>query len=198
MPIHVPKPGDGKAFTPCPAGTYSAVCVDVVDLGELPTGFKNDDGSERVAHKVRIVWQVSKKMENGKPFIVDNRYTLSFNEYQGKKSNLLALVQAWGVNVMDLVDETNGYDVERLIGRTCLLNVVHARGVKDPTKTYANIASIMPLPEEFTPVKAQDYVRVVNREQKQQPAHDKYAFPEDNEGLPYDGTPPPDDDRLPF
>lgn len=194
MPIYTPKPGEGKAFTPCPKGTFSAICVDVVDLGVQDTGFKNDDGTPRMSHKVRIVWQVSKKMDGGLPFIVDNRYTLSLGEYQGKKSNLRLLLEAWGVDLMDLVDSTNEYDIERVIGRTCLLNVVHGVGVKDPSKTYANVASIMPLPDGIEPIKAHGYVRVANREQK--PTHSLADFPDDD--LPYDGTPPPEDADLKF
>ena len=187
MAIHVPK--SDKQYVQCPAGTYSAVCVDVVDLGVLPTGFQNEDGSERTAHKIRIVWQVSKKMEDGRPYLVDNRYTLSLSEYQGKKSNLRLLVEAWGVSLMDLVDETNNEDVERLIGRTCLLNIIHAASTKDPKKVYANVASIMPVPEGMATIASRDYVRVVDRDSRpaQPTPVDLSQFPEgdDNDEAPF-------------
>jgi hypothetical protein len=164
VPIRVPRGGvEGKAFTPCPAGVHAAVCVDVVDLGMKDTGYPDpkNPAVNRVAHKVRIVWQVAKKMEDGKPFIVSSMYTLSFNEYQGKQSNLLRDVTAWGIDLEDLVDETNEYDVEKLIGRACLLNVVHKKG---ETATWANVASLMPLPDGMTAPKPTGYVRVQDRE----------------------------------
>jgi len=193
MAIHAPKPGDGKEYVQCPRGTYSAVCVDVVDLGMKDTGFRDDKtGQPRMAHKIRLVWQVNKNMDDGRPYLMDNRYTLSLSEYMGKKSNLLSLVEAWGVDLMDLIDDTNEYDMERLIGRVCFLNVVHAPSKKDPSKVYANLASIMPLPEGMPAMKQRDYVRVTARPTVAKPA------PHEDEVDDFPPMAPVGDDDIPF
>lgn len=175
MPIRVSRGGEMKSFTPCPVGVHPAVCVDVVDLGLVDTGYPDPKtGENRFAHKVRIVWQVAKKMDDGRPYVVQSRYTLSFNEYQGKQSNLLRDVTAWGIDLQELVDETNDYDVERLIGRACLLNVVHKKG---DTATWANVASLMPLPDGMVAPKPMSYVRVKDRDaQVQEPVDADIPF----------------------
>jgi hypothetical protein len=161
--IRVPKSSSEGSFIPCPAGVHAAICVDVVDLGMVDTGFPDPKTNvTRVVPKIRIVWQVAKKMDSGISFMVQSRYTLSFNEYQGKQSNLLRDVTAWGVDLMDLIDDTNEYDVERLIGKTCLLNVVHKVGEKT---TFANVASLMPLPDGMVAPVPNGYTRVCDREQ---------------------------------
>ena len=113
MPIHVPKP---KSFTPCPKGQFAAVCVDVVDLGELDTGFVDErTGKPKFAHKVDIVWQVDATMENGKRYIVNERYSLTFADYP-KMSNLRLLLDAWNVHPDDLLDDAGEWDIEGIIG----------------------------------------------------------------------------------
>jgi len=123
---------------------------------------------------------------------MDNRYTLSLSEYMGKKSNLLSLVEAWGVDLMDLIDDTNEYDMERLIGRVCFMNVVHAPSKKDPSKVYANLASIMPLPEGMPAMKQRDYVRVTARPTVAKPA------PHEDEVDDFPPMAPVGDDDIPF
>jgi hypothetical protein len=192
MAIRVPQP---KSFTPCPKGQYSAVCVDVVDLGEQDTGFKDErTGTPKMAYKVDIVWQVSKRMEDGRPFLVSSRYSLSFGEYNGKRSNLLLLLDAWGITTQDLLDESNEHDIERLIGRHCILNVVHRKGIKNPEATYANVASIFPLMPGMEPMEMEGYKRRVHNPGPAKPAPvDLSVFPGDDG----DDADDPDSD-LPF
>jgi hypothetical protein len=157
MPIYVPKP---KTFTPCPKGQYSAVCVDVVDLGMQDTGFVDEKtGQQKWSPKIDIVWQVDKMMENGKPFLVNQRYTLSFADYP-KMSNLRLLLDAWNIAIDDLADPATGeWDIEGLIGMHCLINVVHRESRTKPGNFFANVGSLMPLPAGMTPLQGRDYVR---------------------------------------
>ena len=48
-----------KDFTPAPAGTHQALCVDVIDNGLVETKW----GEKR---KVTIRWQINEFMETGK------------------------------------------------------------------------------------------------------------------------------------
>lgn len=148
-------------FTPCPAGVYSAVCVDVIDEGMKENTYKNDDGSPKPPRQwVSLVWQVAKLMESGKRFSIRAWFTNSlYPGGKGNKSKLRTTLDSWGVEIPAEVDlNIEKYDLEQLIGKTCLLNVVHVKS-QDGSKTYANLGSIMPLPDGMTPVAVDNYVR---------------------------------------
>lgn len=156
MPI-IAKASGGN-FIPAPAGTHAAVCVDVVDMGLLEVNF---GGKKKTQHKIRLVWQIEEDMEDGKPFIVQKRYTLSLHEKAALRKDL----ESWRGRAFTS-QELEGFDVEVLIGIPCLLNVIHA--VKDGS-TYANVSAIMKLPKGMNAPQPRDYVRVCDREPAQNP-----------------------------
>jgi len=80
-------------------------------------------------------------------------------------------------------DEEMGFDIERLIGVNCLLNITHNE-VGD--RTYANIVSIMPLAKGMRPITVREYVRKVDRQPDPAP-----LLPRDEAGVPTD-------DEIPF
>lgn len=142
----------GANFVPAPSGAHSAICVDVVDLGMLEVAF---GGKKKTQHKIRIVWQIAELMPDNKPFIVQKRYTLSLHEKAGLRKDL----ESWrGKSFTN--EELQGFDLEVLLGVSCLLNVLQVNRDGD---TYANVVSIMRLPKGMEPVRARDYVRVCDR-----------------------------------
>jgi hypothetical protein len=154
MAITVSANGGGD-YTPAPAGVHQAVCCDVVDLGLVETEWQ---GQRKTAHKVRLVWQIDALMNDGRPYTVSSRYTASLHE----KSRLRADLQSWRGRPFT-AEELAAFDLEKLLGAGCLLNVVHtARN----GKSYADIVAIMPLPKQ-TPKLAvsPDYVRQQDRQQ---------------------------------
>lgn len=139
----------GGNFTPAPAGTWAAVCVDVVDLG-MVAGFEG-----KPQHKIKIVWQIEETQPDGKPFQVNKRYTPSLHE----KASLRKDLEAWrGRPFTD--EELDGWELENVIGVGCLLCVVQQ--VKNGS-TYANIQSLMRMPKSMTAPNPRDYVRVKDR-----------------------------------
>jgi len=161
MPIYS-RAGDTQfdtPFVPCPAGVYSAVCVDVVDDGMKMSTFKNKDGSDKMVHKISLVWQVPKLMDSGKRYSIRQWFTNSLFSGQGKKSNLRACLDSWGIQLS--AEQNLGieeFDLEDLLGMPCLLNVIHAKS-QDGSKTYANVGSIMPLPDGMVRLEPESYVR---------------------------------------
>lgn len=153
----IAKDSGGGNFTPAPGGVHASVCCDVVDLGVLEVTYS---GKTKKQHKVRILWQIEQSMEDGKPFIVQKRYTLSLHE----KSSLRADLESWRSKPFS-EDELKGFDLENLIGVPALLNVVPE--MKNGT-VYANVKSIMKLPKNFTVLKPRDYIRVQDRDPQQQ------------------------------
>lgn len=155
MPI-IATAGDSKVFAPAPAGLHQAVCVDVVDMGILEVTYANKTKKQ---HKIRVVWQIDELMDDGKPFIVQKRYTLSLHEKAGLRKDL----ESWRGKAFSR-DEEMGFDVEKLLGVNCFLNIVHA--VKEGT-TYANVAGVVPLKKGMPHIQPSDYVRVKDRDPKE-------------------------------
>jgi hypothetical protein len=162
-------------FQPAPAGVHSARCCDVRDLGMVKSSWQ---GVEKEAHKILVSWMISELREDGKPFLVSKRYTASLHE----KAALRKELAAW--RGRDFTEaELDGFDLDSVIGVAALLNVVHAKS-QDGMKTYANVASIMPLPKGMkAPDVSSDFVRFQDRPPK--------------EGAPAGEPPPPDDSHAP-
>jgi hypothetical protein len=147
MPI-IATATQSKTFTPAPEGTHQAVCVDVIDLGMKETTWQ---GKLKVQHKIDLVWQIAEARDDGKPYQVYKRYTLSLNE----KASLRHDLESWRGKPFT-IDEEHGFDVETVIGANCLVNIQH-RTVAD--KTYANVVSVMPLIKGMAKIGPLDYKR---------------------------------------
>ncbi len=141
-----------EQFVTAPEGSFAAVCVDSIDLGELPNPFN----PEKPRHMVRLVWQIEEQQSDGKPYHIKQDYTASLHE----KAKLRQDLQSWRGRAFSF-DELVGFDLETLIGVPCLLNIVHAQGRKGGT--FANVGAIMKLPRNMTAPATRDYVRVKDR-----------------------------------
>lgn len=153
MPI-IAKGGDSKSYAPAPEGVHQAVCVDVIDLGMVKSAFNDDKtGEPKFQHKVNVVWQIGDKRDDGKRFQLYKRYTLSLHEKAALRHDL----ESWRGKAFTF-DELAGFDVERLVGANCLINVQHRKSA-DGTKTYANVVAVMPLVKGMPKMAAHDYKR---------------------------------------
>ena len=118
-----------KAFAPCPEGLVQAVCVDVVDLGLLPTPWGDKP-------MVRVVWLTDQvNPEDGKPFRVMKRYNASLHD----KANLCLDLQCWRGRKFT-PEEKQAFDLEKLLGANCQLQVVH--NLKEDGEVFANVQAI--------------------------------------------------------
>lgn len=132
------KQGSGD-FELAPQGVYPARCYKVIDLGTQKTDW---NGEVKMNRKVNLFWELlgDTRMADGKPFIVTKRLTLSLH----KKSEMRPLLCAW--RGRDFTpEEEQGFDVSKLLGAYCQINVIHEVGKNG--STYANVGSIMPLPK---------------------------------------------------
>ncbi len=140
----------GQAFRRVPTGVHVARCVSVIDLGTQEVEFQ---GQSKKQHKIQVGWEVLGEDEagvpltievNGKemPLTISKRYTLSLHEKAGLRRDL----EAWRGKPF-AADELKGFDVAKLLGAYCMLNVVEQESSNG--KTYSNIQSITPLPREL-------------------------------------------------
>lgn len=132
-----------KKFVKAPEGTTQAVCFGVWDIGfqhEKNMNKKSESDPETVLkHKMYIGFEISETIQEGeykgKRYCLFKKYTVSLH----KKSSLRPALESWrGRNFTE--EELKGFDIERLIGANCLLNIVH-------NGDYANISGIMACPK---------------------------------------------------
>jgi hypothetical protein len=137
----------GKGFDPVAEGVHNAVCYSVVDLGH-----HLDEKFGKRNHNVLITWEITgERIEIEKdgvklnlPRAISKKYTLSLNE----KANLRKDLQTWRGRVFT-EQELQGFDIKNLVGKSCMIQVIHN---KSGDKTYANIAAIMPLMKGVAPL----------------------------------------------
>jgi len=149
MAIIARDTGNNTEFTICPTGLHRAVCCDVVDKGMVPT-----EWGEK--HKIQIRWQVEElRPEDGKPYMIFQSYNLSLHE----KSKLRPALESWrGRAFTD--EELEGFDLEKLIGVNCQLQIVHN---EYQNKIFANAKAIVSAVKGVEPLEVVGYDRVVDR-----------------------------------
>lgn len=134
---------EGTDFAPIPAKMHPARCFQIIGLGTQPSN--NPKFPDR--DKVMIGWEIPGELieidGEKKPRIISQEYTVSI----GQKANLRRDLESWRGKAFTAVD-LDGWELSKVMGHTCYLNVVHKEG--GGGKTYANIATISPLPAEIT------------------------------------------------
>jgi hypothetical protein len=139
----------------------------LIDLG---TQLSSGQYGEKLQHKIRVAWELFGEDEEGKPLTIEfdgkempmtisKSYTLSLSE----KASLRKDLQSWrGREFTD--EEAKGFDISKLIGAYCMVNVTTS---ETNGKTYSNVANLTPLP---TALKAS----------KPAPIHEVVTFDLDN------------------
>jgi hypothetical protein len=127
----------GSNYQPPEAGTWSAVCTRIIDLGTQTSEWK---GKPKKARKVLLGWELDQKMGDGRPFLVTSRFTASIHE----KATLGKFLEGWrGRAFTD--EERAGFDLHVLLGQPCLLNLVK-------NGDYTNVASASKMPRGMAPL----------------------------------------------
>ena len=162
--------GGGIDLPPHPAGPFAGVCIDVIDRGTITELNKFEGNKEHTVHKLTLRFFCGEYFDgpDGKrhPLWLDKWFRLSMHE----KASLRKFVNQWrGVPVTE--EEARRFNVAKMLHAPALIQVAHN---VQPTRTYANIDSIMRLmPGMVAPAIPTDYVRVKDRppreEAKQSP-----------------------------
>jgi hypothetical protein len=132
----------GTTYEPVPAGTYIARCFSMVHIGTVMETFQ---GESKLQNKVRLTWELPLELkvfneERGEqPYTLGKEFTLSLNE----KATLRKFLESWRGKAFT-EDEAKSFDITVLLGKPCMLNVIHKVSQKNG-KTYAEIASVSPM-----------------------------------------------------
>ena len=129
---------------PVPEGLHNAVCVGLYDVGTI-----YNERFDSVQRKLIITWDLpdlpSVEIERGEgkekmPRCLYRRFTLSLAEL----AHLRRVLESWrGRRFSD--DELSGFDLTKLLGKPCQLQVMHQAG-KDG-RIFANVENVLPTPK---------------------------------------------------
>lgn len=134
----------GQAAPPMEAGTYPAVCVGIVDLGE-----QYSEAFKKYGEKLLAIWEIpSQTIEidgEQKPRWLSRDFTASLHE----KSNLYQTLVSWRGRAFtdeELSEDENGFlrfSVAEMLGTGCLLQVIVE---EKEGGSYNRITSVVALP----------------------------------------------------
>lgn len=122
----------GGNFVPAPAGNHPARCFAVIDLGV------QESPNFPAAHKIMLMWELPEEITEGDepaPFVTQKEYTCSLNG----KANLRAHLESWRGRPFTK-EELERFEVGKLAGQPCFLNVAH--DVNGKGKTYAKVTAV--------------------------------------------------------
>ena len=110
----------GLSLPPIDGGTYPAVCVGIVDLGE-----QHNEKFKKYEDKVLFIWEVPSVMievdGQQKPRWLSRDFSATLNE----KGNLTKFLIPWrGKNFTEEELNGDGFDLKQMLGEGCLLQVI--------------------------------------------------------------------------
>ncbi len=202
----------GASITPVEVGNHHAICVAVIDLGT-----QYNERWNKSQPTVMLTWELPDfpiQGENGQPDpskgfrLMSKEYTAILHE----KSNLYKDLVSWR-GVAFTSEELEGFDVKKVLGANCLVNVIH--NIKG-ANTYANVSTVAKLPKAMT-AKVGTYQLIYDMDERIMPipegvpewikekiqASEEYIAQQCGqtqqvEATRVDGQPPVDDDDIPF
>lgn len=146
MAITASGQGEAKDFQPISAALHHAVCYAAIDLGTQPSADPKYPDRRKVIYMFEVPEETIKIDGEDMPRVISATYTVSLNE----KGKLRPMLESWRGRPFTQ-DELNAFDVSNVVGANCYLNITHTT---KNGKTYANIASVNPLPKGVTKVQS--------------------------------------------
>lgn len=134
-----PEPDSIKVTTPPrelhPAGTFPAMCVDLIDLGMKVSDFQ---GQKSASQSCVFVFSTGETNSQGYAFFPHREINVSLNP----KSTLYKFLSAWRGRPID-PKEAQDFELRQFVGKPALISIQHATSKAGNPR--AEISSIMPL-----------------------------------------------------
>jgi len=133
-----------KDFRIPDSGNYLGRLFSIIDLGTHTTEF---EGVVNQQHKIMVTFELHGEDSNGpllidgKPLVVNKRYTLSLHE----KSTLRGDLEAWRGKKLT-AEELKSFDLSKLLDKWAMVNVIHN---EYKGKTYSNISGLSQIPSQL-------------------------------------------------
>ena len=134
------------SIPPVAPGTYSAICVGSIDMGEQLVKYKDKSNySNQVAFIFELVGEYIEVDGKQEPRTLSRKFTFSKSE----KSGLRKFVESWQGKKFSN-EEFGEFDTNDMVGKEAMIGVV-----LNDTGEYANIDTIMGLPKGMSAGKPQ-------------------------------------------
>jgi len=138
MTTLVAKSSGGQDFELPEPGTHLARCYRILDLGTRKSEYQGKIDFKRT---INVGWELpNSTLDNGAPHVVGQYYTLSTNP----KSKLRPVLESWLGRNLTRDEEAKGFDLISLLGKPCMLNIVHKE--KQNGYTKADVTGVMSAP----------------------------------------------------
>ena len=134
----------GQEFEQAPVGNHVARSIGLIDLGTQAGEWQGKPTSRR---QIVVRWELpTELMNDGKPFIVSKFYTASL----GERSTLRHHLTAWRGREFT-AQELMSFHAKNILGKPCLLNVVHSDTGKARVSGVGAVVKGMEVPPQINP-----------------------------------------------
>jgi len=139
----IAKNTGGSSYEPLEAGNYPARCISMIRIGTIEEEYK---GQKKWMDKVTLTFEIPDEQrvfteaKGLQPYVFSKDFTLSMYE----KANLRKVLESWRGKAFPEV-EAEKFDITKLLGKPCMINVIHKTSGKG--STYADISSLATLPK---------------------------------------------------
>jgi hypothetical protein len=134
----------GEEFPKVPVGNHRCCIVAVTELGTHTEQAFVQGQPDKDRFKIQIVYELldEEREGNAGPWVIGHVYTASsFKD--------APIVKAVSAALQRPVGEDEEPDLEKIVGKVVMVEVVHEAGKKDPSKVYDKIKSVTPIATLF-------------------------------------------------
>lgn len=134
--------GESYQYVPCPPGNYPGTVVGLYDIGFQKV--IRQDKTEAEEHKLVLVFELTEKRPDDRPFILTERYTWSMRD----NSNFYALVTNVTGEKFKITDPNNPptFNPLTLLGMPVMVSVTNTQ---KGDKVYHGVSTIARYPKNF-------------------------------------------------
>ena len=126
-------------YQPCPPGSYLARVCRIVDAGTQTADYNGEIKTARKAIMGFEVLSDEVRRDDGQPYVLSKRYTLSLHEKSALRKDLA------GARGRDFTpEELRAFDMHNVLGATVFVSVITTT---KGDRTYSNIAALMRPPK---------------------------------------------------
>ena len=130
------------SFVQCPAGNHLAICYAVIDLGTQHNDAFSWEGkpiAESDKPQILIMWEIPAELVEIEGEMKPAGISKFYNAFFSDRASLRIHLEAWRGKPFTQ-EELEGFNIANLIGKPCMLNVIHN------DKGKAKIAGVAALP----------------------------------------------------
>lgn len=143
---------DKGNFKSAPQGTHMGRCIKVIDLGTQESEWPVGSGKIKQQKKLFISWELPNELIDegdlkGQPYSVGSFYTASL----GEKANLRRDLESWRGKAFS-EQERQGFDITALLGKPCMVTVVHNDKGKANVTAVTAVPKGMEVPNNINPL----------------------------------------------